>query len=74
MVNQKRPRRGFSAECKLEAVRRIQERRSSGISLAQIGREVGVTPALLRAWTRQAEARVGAAPLDVFLRSGSIAR
>ncbi len=68
----KRTRRGFSLEFKMEAVRRVQERQATGISLAQIGRELEVKPELLRAWVRQATARAGADPRDVFPGQGRL--
>jgi len=45
-------RRAFSTEFKLEAVRLLGERRVLGVSLAQVGRELGVPPDLLRKWVR----------------------
>jgi len=72
MAIQKRQRRIFSAEFKLEAVRRMQERRASGVSLNQVARELGVVPDVLRSWARQAEARAGAAPHDVFPGQGRL--
>ena len=63
-------RRVFSAEFKLEAVQRMQERRAAGISLSQIGRDLGLRADMLRAWARQAEA--GAAPRDVFPGQGHL--
>ena len=65
-------RRFFSAEFKLEAVRRMQERQAAGVSLAQIGRELDVRPDMLRAWARQADERAGAAPQDVFPGQGRL--
>lgn len=65
-------RRFFSAEFKLEAVRRMQERRAAGVSLSQIGRELGVRPDLLRVWARQAEERAGATPRDIFPGQGHL--
>lgn len=65
MAKQADKRRFFSAEFKLEAVRRMQERRVTGVSLSQIGRELGVRPDMLRAWAKQAEARAGAVPRDM---------
>ena len=48
----RRERRAFSAEFKAEAVRMVAERRASGASLTQIGRELEVRPDQLRAWVR----------------------
>lgn len=55
----KRERRIFSREFKVEAVRLMRERRELGVSMAQIGRELGVRPDLLRVWARKLEAATG---------------
>jgi transposase len=65
-------RRFFSAEYKLEAVRRMDERRGAGVPLTQIARELGVGPDLLRAWKRQAGERTGAPRADVFPGQGRL--
>lgn len=65
-------RRFFSAAFKLEAVRRMRERRTAGVSLSQIGRELDVRPDMLRAWAKQVEERAGAAPRDVFPGQGRL--
>ena len=49
----RRERREFTAEVKAEAVRLVAERRASGVTLAQVGRELDVRPDQLRAWARQ---------------------
>ena len=67
-----RTRRAFSAEYKLEAVQRAEERRTAGEPLTQIARELGITPNLLRAWKRQASARHGARATDVFPGHGTL--
>ena len=72
MGRQSDGRRFFSAEFKLEAVRRTEERRVQGVSLTQIGRELDVRPDMLRAWKRQRDARAGAAPADVFPGNGRL--
>jgi transposase len=72
MVKPKKRRRGFSVEFKLEAVRRVRERQASGVSLAQLGRELDVRLDLLRAWVRQASERADAAPEDVFPGNGRL--
>ena len=72
MVKPKRTRRGFSAEFKLEAVRRVVERQAAGVSLAQLARELDVRPDLLRTWVRLANARAGAPPQDVFPGHGRL--
>jgi transposase len=48
-----RARRSFSPEFKAEAVRLMRRRRTEGVSLSQIGRELGVRPALLWEWARK---------------------
>ena len=65
-------RRFFSAEFKLEALRRADERRADGVPLTQIARELGVTDELLRSWRRQLAARDGAPPADVFPGHGRL--
>lgn len=70
MAKQPRVRRAFSAEFKLEAVRRLEEQRARGVSLTQVGRELSVRPDLLRVGAKQVEARVGARPHDVFPGQG----
>jgi len=69
---EKRARRSFSAEFKLEAVHLMRSRRSQGVSLEQIGRELDVRPDQLRTWGRQAEKRSGAIPSDVFPGQGNL--
>ena len=49
----RRERRVFSAEFKAEAVRMMAERRTAGVSVAQIGRELAVRPDLLRVWAKE---------------------
>ncbi len=65
-------RRVFSAEFKVEAVRRMEERRAAGVNLTQIGRELGVRPDMLRKWKRQHDARAGAPAADVFPGPGKL--
>ena len=67
----RRERRTFSAEFKLEAVRLVRERRAAGVSLAQVGRELGVRADMLRAWAQQAEERAGRSERDVSPAMGS---
>lgn len=56
-----RKRRAFSEEFKQQAVRRVRERTAIGVTLTQIGRELGVRPDLLRKWARVAKERAGEA-------------
>jgi transposase len=72
VARQQRTRRIFSAEFKLEAVRRVEERRALGVSLTQIGRELDVQPDLLRAWQQQATARHDAPTPAVFPGKGKL--
>jgi transposase len=69
---QQRERRAFTAEFKLEAVRRVAERRAAGASLRQVARELDVRDDLLRKWARQATERAGAPPADVFPGNGRL--
>jgi len=68
----RRERRPFTAEFKVEAVRRAEERRAAGVPLTQIARELGVTDDVLRSWRRQAAARDGAPPADVVPGTGRL--
>lgn len=52
-----RKRRVFSDEFKQQAVRRARERTAIGVTLTQIGREVGVPADLLRRWIHLADGR-----------------
>jgi transposase len=45
-----RRHRQYSAEFKTEAIRLVRERERRGVSLAQLGRELGVGPGLLWQW------------------------
>lgn len=60
-------RRQFTREFKLEAVRLARE---SGKSQAQVARELGIRPDMLRAWKRQAEGRAGLTGKEVFPGNG----
>ena len=61
-------RRQFTREFKLEAVRLVKE---SGRPQAQVAREVGIRPDMLRAWKRQAEGRAGLTGQNVFPGNGN---
>jgi transposase len=67
-----RTRRVFSAEFKLEAVQRAEERRAGGVPLTQVARELGITDELLRRWKRQAGTRAGGRPTEVFPGHGRL--
>lgn len=62
-------RRQFTAEFKREAVRLVTE---EGRSPAQLARELGIRPDMLRTWRRQAEGRAGLASTDVFPGHGQL--
>ena len=59
-TGQERERRHFTAEFKVEAVRRVAERRAAGGPMTQIARELDVRDDLLRKGQRQAAERAGA--------------
>ena len=52
-----RARRTFSPEFKTEAVALMRRRRAEGVSLRQIGRELGIGPALLWQWAEKLDGR-----------------
>jgi transposase len=62
----KRERREFSAEFKAEAVRLMEERRAAGVAIAQVARELDVTPDQLRLWARRVGAAGAARAPEVF--------
>jgi len=64
-----RSRRKFTQEFKLEAVRlaAIGDR-----PVSDVARELGIRPDMLRQWRRQAEARAGHQPADVFPANGKL--
>ena len=68
----RRARRAFSPEFKVEAVRLMRERRAAGVSLVQVGRELGVRPDLLRRWAREVNGRPGASGRDELGGNGPL--
>ncbi len=52
----RRERRAFSAEFKAEAVRMMHERRATGVSIAQVARELEMRAEQLRRWAHEAKA------------------
>ena len=63
------PKRKFTPEFKLEAVRLAA---AGDKPLAQVARELGILPNLLRNWRRQVEGRAGRPPADVFPGHGQL--
>jgi transposase len=67
MAGQKR--RQFTQDFKLEAVRLAT---AGDRKLSEVARELGIRPDMLRQWKRQAEARAGQVPRDVFPGNGKL--
>jgi len=65
------PKRKFTPEFKLEAVRLAA---AGDKPLAAVARELGILPNLLRNWRRQVEGREGQPPADVFPGHGQLPR
>ena len=65
-----KPRRTFSREFKIEAVRAIRDEHKS---VSQVARELEVTRQLLRTWCKQVEGRDGAPIDEVFPGKGNLA-
>ncbi len=61
------PKRKFTREFKLEAVRLAA---AGDKPLVQVARELGILPNLLRNWRRQVEGREGQPTTDVFPGQG----
>jgi len=64
-----RTRRQFTQEFKLEAVRLATV---GGRPLREVARDLTLRPEVLRQWKRQAEARAGNRPGDVFPGNGKL--
>ena len=70
---QQRPRRFFTAEFKIEAVRLMRERKAAGLPLSQISRELDLRPDMLREWARELAAQpAGAPPAAAFPGQGRL--
>ena len=63
------PKRKFTPEFKLEAVRLAA---AGDKPLAQVARELGILPNLLRNWRRQVEGRERQPPADLFPGHGQL--
>lgn len=72
MAKEKRTRRSWSAEFKVEAVHRLEERRAKGVSIAHVARELGLRADVLASWAKQANGRAGVPPADVFPGQGRL--
>ena len=68
----RRQRRVFTAELKLEAIRHLRERKKLGVPVTQIALELDLGADVLRRGERQAKARGGASPTDVFPGHGRV--
>jgi transposase len=64
-----RQRRAYTHEFKREAIRLIRE---GGKSIAQIARELGIRPDMLRAWKQQADSEVGLGSETVVAEKGLV--
>jgi transposase-like protein len=62
-------RRQFTREFKLEAVRMVS---SGERKVAELARDLGVRPDILKGWIRQAEGRAGLKQDDVFPGHGKL--
>jgi transposase len=71
-MTKKRTRRVFDAAFKIEAVRRMEERKAQKVPLTQIAQDLDIRPDMLRAWARQLRQRAGQAPTDVFPGEGKL--
>jgi transposase len=63
------PKRKFTPEFKLEAVRLAA---AGDKPLTQVARELGILPNLLRNWRRQIEGREGQSAADLFPGNGRL--
>jgi transposase-like protein len=68
----KRVRRQFDAAFKVEAVRRMQERRAVKVPMATIARDLEVRPAQPRLWRDELAAEAGRPLSDVFLGAARV--
>ncbi len=68
----KRVRRQFDAAFKVEAVRRMDERRAVGVPMATIARDLELRPEQLRRWADQLAAEAGRPVTDIFPGEGRV--
>ena len=70
---EQRPRRYFSAEFKVEAVRLMRERRAAGVPLSQVSRELDLRAEMLRGWAQELDAQpAGASVTAAFPGQGRL--
>jgi transposase len=67
-----RQRRVFTAEFKLESVRRFEARRRQGVSQAQIARELDLSVPMLQSSARELRRQLETAVHDVFPGQGRL--
>ena len=66
------PRRKFSAEFRVDAVRLLKERMATGDSLSRVGQELNIKADVLSRWAREiATAPEGASPQEIFPGKGN---
>lgn len=65
------PKRKFSAEFRVQAVRLMRERMAAGVSLQRVGEELEIDPERIRHWARDIDAApADATPEQIFPGSG----
>lgn len=67
-----RTRRKFEAAFKVEAVRRMHERRAAKVPMAVIATDIGVRPEQLRSWANAVSLHHGEPARDVFPGEGRL--
>jgi transposase len=71
-MTKRRVRRQFDAAFKVEAVRRMEERRAVKVPMATIARDLEVRPEQLRMWRDQLAAEAGRPVSDIFPGEGRV--
>lgn len=65
------PKRGFSAQFRVQAVRLMKERMAAGVSLQRVGQELEINPERIRRWAGVIDAApADAAPEQIFPGKG----
>jgi transposase len=66
------PRKKYSAQFRVDAVRLMKERIAAGDTLSRVARELGIKPNLLRLWSKEIQAAPeGATPEQIFPGKGN---